>query len=122
MVGRMRTDRGIKDHRNWPRVCVGHMEREPGRLQLRDVIALGEGLCDIEVVETEETVTVYGFICAGEDEAPVDLRVTGDCPYHVYLDRPLGDRRVVDGHLGREIPYRNVWADIEQRERADRDV
>ena len=92
------------------------MEREPGRLQLRYVIAMGEGLCDIEVEETEETVTVYGFICAGADEAAVDLRVSCECPYHVYLGRPLGDRRVVDGHLGREIPYRNVWADIEQQE------
>jgi hypothetical protein len=114
----MRTQRGITDHRNWPRVCVGHMEREEGRLQLRYVIALGEGMCDIEVEETDDAVTVYGFICAGENEDPVDLTETIECPYHVYLDRPLGGRRVVDGHLGRDVPYKNVWAEMEAEERS----
>jgi hypothetical protein len=39
-----------------PRSCVGHREREPGRLQLRFVIDVDEHMHDIVVVEDDDTV------------------------------------------------------------------
>ncbi len=88
------------------------MEREEGRLQLRYVLAIGEGVCDVEVEETDEAVTVFGFICSGEEEEPVDISQLCECPVHVYLERPLG-AGVVDGHLGRDVPYKNVYAEMD---------
>jgi hypothetical protein len=114
----MEIERGRTDHPNWPRSCVGHMEREPRRLQLRYVLFVGEGVCDVEIEEEDDAVTVYGFICAGEDEEPVDHSESCNCPVHVHLDRPLGERVVIDGHSGRQVPYRNVWEEIEARQRA----
>jgi hypothetical protein len=61
------------------RRCVGHMEREPGRLQLR-------------------------YVLRGDDEM------------YVYLDRPLGDRTVVDGVGGQPVPYVNVYAQLSHDE------
>jgi hypothetical protein len=31
---------------------------------------------------------------------------------HVYLEEPLGERRVIDALSGRELPYRNVLAEL----------
>jgi hypothetical protein len=109
----MEPERRFTDHDSWPRSCVGHMEREPGRLQLRYVFFAGEGICDVEVDERDETVTVYGFMCAGYRELPVDRSESYEAPVHVYLDRPLAGRTVVDGHSGRQVPFRNVYAEIE---------
>jgi hypothetical protein len=33
----------------------------------------------------------------------------------VYLDRPLGDRKVYDGFSGEEVPYKNVWLRVQER-------
>jgi hypothetical protein len=37
----------------------------------------------------------------------------GGCPqvgaWHVYLDQPLANRAVIDGSVGRTVPYRNVY-------------
>jgi hypothetical protein len=33
-------------------------------------------------------------------------------PWHVYLERPLTGRAVVDALSGREVPYRNVLAEL----------
>jgi hypothetical protein len=33
---------------------------------------------------------------------------------HVYLEDPLGERRVIDALSGRELPYRNVLAELAQ--------
>ena len=45
------------------RKCMGYMEREPGRLQLRYVLVGNEHLDDIVVAEDDEAVVVYGTIC-----------------------------------------------------------
>ena len=39
-----------------------------------------------------------------------------ECPYHVYLERPLGERRVIDGFAGELVPFKNVYAEIEARQ------
>ena len=35
-----------------------------------------------------------------------------DAPFHVYLEEPLGQRRVVDAISGCDVPHRNVLADL----------
>lgn len=95
--------------------CIGHMEREEGRLQLRIVVGERQHVDEILVAEDADTVVVYATACY---PASWDLGDRCDCPFHVYLDRPLGDRTVLDGAFGCEVPYRNVWAEIEAGEAA----
>jgi hypothetical protein len=50
-------------------------------------------------------VVVFATVCtavAGESGR------AWEGPWHVYLDRPLGDRTVVDGSSGANVPYVNV--------------
>ena len=42
-------------------------------------------------------------------------------PFHVYLDEPLGERRVIDALTGREVPYKDIWAEIAAEEAAEAD-
>ena len=104
------------------RLRRGHMEpREPApaATALRPLRGRG-GVCDVEIEEEDDAVTVCGFICAGEDEEPVDHSESCDCPVHVYLERPLGERVVIGGPPGRRVPYRNVWEESgRQRARGD---
>ncbi len=92
-----------------PRSCVAHCEREPGRLQLRFVVDVDEHMHRIDVDEDDESVVVFATVCS---------RVTGICtdlvevPFHVYLEQPLGSRRVVDALGGRDVPYRNVLKEV----------
>lgn len=92
-----------------PRACDGHMEREPGRLQLRYATTASEHIDDVLVEEDEESVVVFATVCT-----PVvnHERHLMEGPHHVYLDRPLGGRRVFDGVTGREVPYKNMWDDL----------
>ena len=92
-----------------PRRCAGYMEREPGRLQLRFSLCGDEHVDDILVAEDERAVVVFATVCtsvAGEVGEPCEG------PWHVYLERPLGDRAVIDGVLGKAVPYKNVYADL----------
>jgi hypothetical protein len=66
----------------YPRRCVGHIEREPGRLQLRLVLYPGEHVCDIELEEDDEAVVAFATVCG-----PVEDDEHGDAcevPCHVY--------------------------------------
>jgi hypothetical protein len=109
---------GPVPRRIWPRRCVGYMEREPGRLQVRYVVRGDEHVDDILVAEDDSAVVVFATVCtsvAGEEGELMEG------PWHVYLDQPLGDRTVIDGTCGRVVPYKNVWAEIEAEEaRAER--
>jgi hypothetical protein len=98
--------------RLYARTCVGHMEREPGRLQLRYVLWPGEHIGDILVVEDDRTVVVLGMICVPAAHEPGE---PCEVPTHVYLDRPLGYRTVYDGCGGEAVHYKNVWVEIEAR-------
>jgi hypothetical protein len=98
--------------RLYARPCVGQREREEGRLQLRYVLWPDEHFADVIVVEDDETVVVLGLVCvsaAYEEGEPCES------PTHVYLDSPLGGRRVIDGFSGEEVPYKNVLASIQER-------
>jgi hypothetical protein len=89
-----------------PRPCVGHMEREEGRLQVRLVLWLDEHVDEIVVAEDATTVAVLATVCTPETS---DDRDCCEVPCHVYLERPLGDRTVVDGVTGRDVPFKNVY-------------
>lgn len=97
-----------------PLRCVGHMEREPGRLQLRFVIDGDDHVDDITVAEDDATVVVFGTVCTAA------LPRHGDrceVPCHVYLAGPLGDRAVIDGTTGEDVPFKDVYAEIAARTR-----
>jgi hypothetical protein len=92
-----------------PLRCVGHMEREPRRLQLRFVLRGDQHVDDIVIAEDDAEVVVFATVCtavAGE-EGPAC-----EGPWHVYLDRSLGNRTVVDGSSGATIPYRNIYDEL----------
>ena len=93
---------GALHRRLVPRPCVGYMEREAGRLQVRYVLSMDdEHVGDIEVTEDDHTVVVSATMCTPlHSEARDEI----ECPYHVYLDRPLGDRTVIDGFDGAPVP------------------
>jgi hypothetical protein len=97
-----------------PLRCVGHMEREPGRLQLRFVIAGDDHVDDITVAEDDATVVVFGTVCT---TARLQHGERCEVPCHVYLDGPLGDRAVIDGTTGEDVPFKDVYAEIAARER-----
>jgi hypothetical protein len=90
-----------------PRRCVGHMEREERRLQVRFVLRGDEHVDDIVVAEDDACVIVYGIVCTSVAGTGRDAY---EGPWHVYLDRPLGDRMVIDGVTGSPVPYKNVFA------------
>jgi hypothetical protein len=90
-----------------PRQCVGYMEREPRRLQLRFGFCGDEHVDDIVLAEDEETVVVFATVCTPMSGEP---RAWCEGPVHVYLESPLGDRAVIDGVSGDAVPYKNVYA------------
>jgi hypothetical protein len=92
-----------------PRRCVGFMEREPGRLQLRFAFHADEHIDEIVVAEDEATVVVFATMCT---PVTVEARTWYEGPIHVYLERPLDDRPVIDGVSGEEVPYKNVYATL----------
>jgi hypothetical protein len=100
---------GELPRQHMPRRCVGHMEREERRLQLRFVLRGDEHVDDIVVAEDDACVVVYGIVCTS---VAGTARDACEGPWHVYLDRPLGDRMVIDGVTGSPVPYKNVSAGL----------
>ncbi|WP_028062168.1 hypothetical protein [Solirubrobacter soli] len=92
--------------------CAGYMEREPKRLQLRWVLWPNETIADIVVVEDDESVVVLGLKSVSFERTDDD---PCECPTHVYLEQPLGDRTVYDACGGDEIRYKNVYDEIKAR-------
>jgi hypothetical protein len=92
------------EHESRPRPCLGFREREPGRLQLRVGLFDGEGVCDVELQETDELVAVELFVCGDA----TDRTHICDCPVHVYLDKPLDERPVIDLTTGRTVTERQA--------------
>lgn len=87
------------------------MEREPGRLQLRVPLRRNEGVCTVLFEEDDDSVAVLILVCGDDPRGGFT-----DCPVHVYLERPLGERTVVDVLRGRRpVPYRNVYRELERQ-------
>jgi hypothetical protein len=99
--------RAARRHRPLP--CVGHMEREEKRLQLRFVLRGDDHVADIEVEEDGDSVVVFATVCSTVDEATNN---EWEVPCHVYLEEPLGLRDVFDGVTGLHVPFKNVWAEM----------
>ena len=90
---------------NRPATLTGYREREPGRLQLRVIVREGtEGVCDAIVEEAEETVRVRVLLCWEDSVAHWQDRYYTGCPVHVYLERPLGGRSVIDVDTDEPLP------------------
>ena len=82
---------------------------------MRFVIDVDEHMHDIVVVEDDDTVVVSAVVCSPTTGV---WREQFEGPFHVYLDEPLGERRVIDALTGREVPYKDIWAEIEAEEAA----
>jgi hypothetical protein len=103
-------ERWVPHEQRW-RACEGHMEREPERLQLRVALRGRESVCSVLFEEDEESVTVLILVC-GEDSPEAEWV---DCPVHIYLERPLGERTVRDVvQQRRQVPYLNVYRELER--------
>lgn len=92
-----------------PRAASTYMEAEPGLLQLRYVLQGDQHMDEIVTAEDEESVIVFGCVCmsvVGDEGEPIDA------PAYVVLERPLGDRLVVDGVSGAPLPFRNIYEGI----------
>jgi hypothetical protein len=82
---------------------VAFRERGLGELELRVPMSQDEhGACQVVVDELEDAVYVRVCVCH-DDTYPRD-RVYCDCPVRVWLDRPLGDRAVIDQDGERALP------------------
>jgi hypothetical protein len=95
-----------------PRSFVAHCEREPGRLQLRLVLARDEHVDDIVVEEEDDCVVAFAAICSPTIGAHPEQM---EGPFHAYLEQPLGARKVIHALTGREVPYRNVLAELAEK-------
>jgi hypothetical protein len=94
------------------RRALGFRERNVAELELR--VALGgddDGVCQVVVDERDEEVCVRVLVCYVDrdqgddhDEAPTRLRDYVDCPVRVWLERPLGERAVIDVDSDVELP------------------
>jgi hypothetical protein len=86
------------------RACLGCYEREPGRLQLRFGARDNEGVCDVIVEQSSSEVAVRLLLCSKDDEH-LGYPGLAEERTHVYLDRPLGDRKVIDLETGCGVPF-----------------
>lgn len=81
--------------------CVGYRERDPGRLQLRVIVhPRTEGACKAIVEENDDEIRVRVLVCYQE----VDEDEYMNCPIHVYLEKPLNARAVIDVDSGEVLP------------------
>jgi hypothetical protein len=90
------------------RRALGFRERNVAELELRVPFNLSEheGACQVIVDERDDEVYVRVAVCYDEDEDDVRPRRREyvDCPVRVWLDRPLGDRAVIDVDDDEELP------------------
>lgn len=91
------------------RLChpLGFRERSVGELELR--VSLGGddgGVCHVSVDEREDEVYVRVVVCKSEEDKKAPRRHTGftDWPVRVWLERPLGERLVIDVDSEEELP------------------
>jgi len=94
------------------RHALGFWERSVAELELRVPLSLSEpeGACQVIVDERDDQVYVTrrGVLQDEEYEDEDDVRPRRreyvDCPVRVWLDRPLGERAVIDVDDDEELP------------------
>jgi hypothetical protein len=68
----------------------------------------GHGACDdgpaVHALETDGTVVLSGSVAGGPDGEPCTAQLLAE-EVTVELDRPLGDRVLLDAFTGRPVPY-----------------
>jgi hypothetical protein len=101
------------------RHALGFRERNTCELELR--VPLGGddgGVCDVIVDERDDEVYVRVLVCYREDDEQLSRdREYLDCPVRTWLERPLGERAVIDVDSDEELPAVHV-AVPEQRDPA----
>ena len=90
------------------RRALGFWERNLCELELRLPLARGEGACEVIVDERDEEVHVRVLVCyrddADDEEDFPSPRDYTDCPVRTWLERPLGQRAVIDVDGDEELP------------------
>jgi hypothetical protein len=85
----------------------GFRERNLGELELRVPLTHGDhGACQVIVDEHEDEIYIRVLVCYDEDantEATHPRHYTV-CPVRTWLERPLGERAVIDVDTDEELP------------------
>lgn len=94
---------------NPQRLChaLGFRERNVGELELRVLLGGDDGgVCQIVVDERDDEVYVRVFVCrdVADERSRSAPRKVLDCPVRVWLERPLGERAVIDVDTDEELP------------------
>jgi len=88
------------------RHALGFRERNPEELELR--VALGgrdRHVCEVVLDEREDEVHVRVVVCRRDHDAPGDPDPEYvDWPVRTWLQRPLGERAVIDADTDEELP------------------
>jgi hypothetical protein len=90
------------------RRALGFRERSIGELELR--VPLGgddHGMCRVILDEGDNEVYVRVLVCCcddRDDDGTRREREYTDCPVRVWLERPLGERAVIDVDSDDELP------------------
>jgi hypothetical protein len=89
------------------RHALGFRERNIGELELR--VELGghdRGVCQLIVDERDDEVFVRVVVCCydEDDESALADREYLDWPVRVWLERPLGQRAVIDTDTDEKLP------------------
>jgi hypothetical protein len=90
------------------RHALAYRERNLRELELRVPLGRDEGgVCQLVVDERGDEVYVRVLVCVdGESDSVVGPREYVDCPVRVWLERPLGERVVIDVDTGQELALR----------------
>ena len=88
------------------RHALGFWERSVRELELRVPLGGNDGgVCSVVVDEGDDEVHVRVLVCFHDDGQPEPtLRECTDWPVRVWLERPLGDRAVIDIDSDQELP------------------
>lgn len=90
------------------RHALAHHERNLCELELRVPLGRDEGgVCPLVVDERQDEIYVRVLVCVDRESDSVMVpRDYVDCPVRVWLERPLGERVVIDVDTGRGLPLR----------------
>lgn len=82
---------------------LGFRERNVGELELRVALGAGDhGACQVIVDEQDDEVYARVLVCY--DERSSHAREYTDWPVRVWLEKPLGQRAVIDVDSDEELP------------------
>lgn len=76
-----------------------------------------DGVCEVIAEETEEIVQVRVLLCFEDRDESWDDREGWDRPVHTYLDKPLGNRSVIDVDTRKPLPLHAPRWEIEHNRR-----